>query len=72
MELNIWVFITGLVVMVFGSGGLTYIASKASLNGFKLFATEKLNAIEHKLDQVDTKVSQHGEDIAVLKSKVKC
>lgn len=71
LEIQLWQFILGLIVLVFGAGGLNYLTSKASLNGFKLFATDKLNAIDHKVEQIDRKVSKHGEDIAVLKSKVK-
>ena len=70
MELNIYTFVTGLVVMVLGTGGLSYAANKAALNGFKLFTSEKLKSIEETVHRIDDRTIQHGEDIAVLKSHI--
>lgn len=67
-EIQLWQFIIGVVVIVFGAGGLNYYANKAALNGFKMFTIEKLNSIEKKLDRIEDKVGDHGEEIAAIKS----
>jgi len=72
LQVQLWQIVIGVVALILGAGGINFFSNKAALNGFKLFATDKLNSIESKVDKITDRVDKHGEDIAVLKSKVKC